>query len=349
MNNTLGTRQSSKLVWADVSCEDPADTMWLDVTTDAADDSEVDSTASSSSQVHGAVAWGPDPGASLDTLEEAINSPAEAETVRSKRFVSNVVRKGVEDDVSGGQLPHVQLPSSCRVEAVPARYSHQRSEQRKQQVCNSSLPIGAGRAAVPTLQQRLNALRSRVALCGQRPSPFWNGDLCTFARTLRLDGAATRSLEALPWELQLEIIYQFRPSAQTRNSSARFVSFFHSKLAQWKPAGTREHAQNVSSGILTAFVERWGLDAKSDIMLRNLSPKALAFVFHTFGPSPIKFESNLKLQHNIGLFTVGAAQTTPVIRVVDRCLSVCGRAPMLSMHAFVPASWSDASPMLSSV
>eukprot|EP00450_Noctiluca_scintillans_P016356 CAMPEP_0194528374 /NCGR_PEP_ID=MMETSP0253-20130528/64743_1 /TAXON_ID=2966 /ORGANISM="Noctiluca scintillans" /LENGTH=278 /DNA_ID=CAMNT_0039373417 /DNA_START=123 /DNA_END=959 /DNA_ORIENTATION=+ len=263
--------------------------MWLDANTDVAEcheASEDDSTASSSLQFYDAVLSDPD----------TVAPPAPAQTARTNRDVSNVVGEGVEDDVSGRQMPCILLPSSCR-EAVPARSSYQRSEQRKQQFCNSSLPIGAARVAKPTTQQRLSALRSRVVLCEQVPSPFWNGDIRTFARTCRLDGAATRSLEALPWELQLEIIYQFRPSAQTRNSSARFVSFFHSKLARSKPTGTREPAQHVSSEILTAFVERWGLDAKSDVMLRKLFPEALAFVFHTFGPTPTKRESNLKLQH----------------------------------------------------
>jgi len=76
---------------------------------------------------------------------------------------------------------------------------------------------------MPTILEQCSILRLQTGACEAKFSPY---DLRAFGRRYVLEEFAIRRVARRPWRLQLEIVYQFRPTLETTNVSKRFVSSF---------------------------------------------------------------------------------------------------------------------------
>jgi len=206
----LSMSQTSKLLWEDLSLEDVEDTIWQHTESDSGEgNEETEVSASVLSQFHVAVVPVSARVTSSDVAEVA-DVPATTKQRRQSIRHVNIVAQG------GRRVLHAQ-PLPCRtVHGSPVRAGNH-------PVRSSNLPVVAACPAMPTILEQCSILRLQTGACEAKFSPY---DLRAFGRRYVLEEFAIRRVARRPWRLQLEIVYQFRPTLETTNVSKRFVSSF---------------------------------------------------------------------------------------------------------------------------
>jgi len=94
-----------------------------------------------------------------------------------------------------------------------------------------------------------------------------------FIGRLSLDEAAVAWLKELPSEQFAGVVSTFKPGAGTRDMTARLKAFAQARFPQ---------SQNTNG--IKQFVAKWGLDARSEELLRTLRPNVLDNVLWEFQP-----------------------------------------------------------------
>jgi len=146
---------------------------------------------------------------------------------------------------------------------------------------------------------------------------FSTGEVATFVEKWRLDESAEHTLMSLPEDVLADVIKEFNPPPGTWNPSGRLHSFVKARMEKSArmdgmaqegatnpyTVGDSYSALAIAGGshdeatLLTvrAFIEKWGLDNKSEEMLLNLSQELLATVVASFEPDAATRNRNAKL------------------------------------------------------
>jgi len=141
-----------------------------------------------------------------------------------------------------------------------------------------------------------------------------------FAGHWRLDAEADQLFRSLPWDAQEGVMRDFNPRSDTQNCSAKLQSFIRTRLGQGafgseadsrgkgKPplANPRPRLSDATGGLgkrkahsdgdpIGDFVQKWGLDERSESMVRSLPEEVSDSVLANFEPQAGTRNPNAKL------------------------------------------------------
>uniref|UniRef100_A0A7S1W647 Uncharacterized protein n=1 Tax=Alexandrium catenella TaxID=2925 RepID=A0A7S1W647_ALECA len=112
-----------------------------------------------------------------------------------------------------------------------------------------------------------------------------------FAKRWGLNEDAMRWLRSMPVDQQSEAMAAFAPTPDTRNTSARFISFAKGKMAQ-QEVGAMQAAS--VANVLERFCQSWGLNEDAMARLRDLPPELQQETMCSFAPPPGTRDSSAK-------------------------------------------------------
>jgi len=138
---------------------------------------------------------------------------------------------------------------------------------------------------------------------------FSTGIVQAFVEKWRLDETAEHTLMSLPEDVLADVIQEFNPPPGTYNPSGRLHAFVRTRVDRDKPSdpmqtlqaslgfggavgGVQDESVNLD---VRAFVDRWGLDGKSQMLLTGLPQDLLAIVMTSFEPDATTRNRNAKL------------------------------------------------------
>ncbi|CAK0911451.1 unnamed protein product [Prorocentrum cordatum] len=104
--------------------------------------------------------------------------------------------------------------------------------------------------------------------------------ICEFMTKWNLDERCERSLRSLSPRQQHEIMANFAPSENSKNTSAKFLLWLSPRLQQV------EGRPPVTPDELRHFADKWGLDMRSRRILEELPPVVQCQVLTSFQPPP---------------------------------------------------------------
>lgn len=137
-------------------------------------------------------------------------------------------------------------------------------------------------------------------------------DMLRFMEDWKLDGEASRLMEAMPEDMRQDVMRCFQPPPGTWNFSGRFVAFVRARLkeqgydvtggdlmaviAEVSSSGQQADADDVADvDDLTDFIQRWGVDRTNEARIRELPQELQDHVFAEFAPPRETRNINAKL------------------------------------------------------
>lgn len=138
---------------------------------------------------------------------------------------------------------------------------------------------------------------------GKRAWPtFSTGELGAFVEKWKVDESAEHTLHSLPEDVLADVMRDFNPPPGTWNPSGRLHAFIRARMEKDKGADAFQATESygaVAAGgddlLVKGFVEKWGLDGKSEQLLQGLSQDMLHTIISSFEPDAATRNRNAKL------------------------------------------------------
>jgi len=127
---------------------------------------------------------------------------------------------------------------------------------------------------------------------------FSTGNVKAFVEKWHLDESAEQTLLGLPEDVLADVMREFNPPPGTWNPSGRLNAFVRARMPD-SQADSNSYGGAAGGAsddpTIRAFVDHWGLDGKSEEMLRGLSQDLLSTVISGFEPDATTRNRNAKL------------------------------------------------------
>jgi len=131
-------------------------------------------------------------------------------------------------------------------------------------------------------------------------------DVTEFVHRWGLDDRSENLLLSLSEDVLTQVIAQFQPDEYTRNPNAKLASWV--KSLQDGGTSSRDMRSGSTTDDVNGFVRHWGLDEKSESLLRSLSANVLLRVMSEFQPDENTRNMNAKLASWIRAMGSGSDQ-----------------------------------------